>query len=60
MARTPKPAAARPDRAESDDDEQAETELEVGPDGPAPVDPLAPGKSLFDDGEDAVEPNEPA
>ena len=26
----------------------------------APVDPLAPGGSLFDEDEDAVEPNEPA
>jgi hypothetical protein len=35
-------------------------EIETGPDGPAPVDPMAPGKSLFEDDEEAVEPNEPA
>jgi hypothetical protein len=40
-------------------DDEAEVEIEIGPDGPAPVDPQAPGKSLFDEDEDAVEPNEP-
>ena len=34
--------------------------IETGPDGPLPVDPMAPGRSLFDDDEEAVEPNEPA
>jgi hypothetical protein len=30
------------------------------PDGPEPFDPAAPGRSLLDPDEDAVEPNEPA
>ena len=59
MARTPKPRKPDPSRREHRDDE-AEFEIEIGPDGPAPVDPLAPGKSLFDEDEEAVEPNEPA
>jgi hypothetical protein len=28
--------------------------------GPPPADPDAPGRSLFEEDEDAVEPNEPA
>ena len=34
---------------------------EVDDDGtPVPADPDAPGRSLFDEDDDAVEPNEPA
>ena len=53
---TPETDASRRPRP----DDETELEIEVGPDGPALVDPLAPGKSLFDEDENAVEPNEPA
>ena len=63
MARTPKPTPKTdrsPDKARREQaDDEAELEIEIGPDGPAAVDPQAPGKSLFDEDEDAVEPNEP-
>ena len=61
MARTPNPKPKPEPRRDTPDtaDDEAELEIEIGPDGPAPVDPLAPGKSLFDDDENAVEPNEP-
>lgn len=45
--RRPIPVPHKPDAGEHDADEIA-------------IDPLAPGGSLFDEGEDAVEPNEPA
>jgi hypothetical protein len=58
MAGTPEPPRTEPARA--DGDTESDTDVETGPDGPAPVDPMAPGKSLFEDDEEAVEPNEPA
>jgi hypothetical protein len=62
--RSPAPEPAFPDDEASQDGDEASqadpTEIETGPDGPLPVDPMAPGRSLFDDDEEAVEPNEPA
>jgi hypothetical protein len=53
---------AGPDEAgQADETSGADpTEIETGPDGPQRVDPMAPGRSLFDDDDEAVEPNEPA
>ena len=59
MARTPNPKPKPEPRRPDTSDDEAELEIELGPDGPAPVDPQAPGKSLFEDDENAVEPNEP-
>jgi hypothetical protein len=58
-ARRPPSREDEPERADATRHDDA-SEIETGPDGPKPVDPMAPGRSLFDDDAEAVEPNEPA
>ena len=58
-------AAAEPPEMATDSEPPPNSPTRVTPadsaeDESLPVDPLAPGRSLFDDDEDAIEPNEPA
>ncbi|MEO8693760.1 MAG: hypothetical protein ABI658_09600 [Acidimicrobiales bacterium] len=52
-----------PHKSSTDQDDQTEsdqTDERSDTEAARPVDPLAPGGSLFDEDDDAIEPNEPA
>jgi hypothetical protein len=60
MTGTTNPRARIPDEAPAEPRRPIPVPHKSDAEESGPVDPLAPGGSLFDEDDDAVEPNEPA
>ena len=60
MTRATNPRAASPDQTPDEPRPTHAPDESDRDDATVPADPDAPGRSLFDEDDDAVEPNEPA